>query len=115
MPNASRRRFESLVADALDALPSWVHEAIDNVAVVVEDGPPVDEPGLLGLYEGIAKTERESYAGVLPDRITLYRSTIEAEAGSDEELRDLVADTVVHEVAHHFGITDERLADLGWE
>ena len=114
MPNASRRRFESLVADALDALPSWVHEAIDNVAVVVEDGPPVDEPGLLGLYEGIAKTERESYAGVLPDRITLFRSTIETEAGSDEELRDLVADTVVHEVAHHFGITDERLADLGW-
>ena len=88
---------------------------MDNVAVVVEDRPPADEPGLLGLYEGIAKTERESYAGVLPDRITLYRSTIEAEAGSDEELRDLVADTVVHEVAHHFGITDERLADLGWE
>ena len=114
MPNASRRRFESLVADALDALPSWVHEAIDNVAVVVEDGPPVDEPGLLGLYEGIAKTERESYAGVLPDRITLFRSTIEAEAESEDELRALVADTVVHEVAHHFGITDERLADLGW-
>ena len=104
------------MADALDALPSWVQEAMDNVAVVVEDRPPVDEPELLGLYEGIAKTDRESYAGVLPDRITLFRSTIEAEAGSsDEELRDLVADTVVHEVAHHFGITDERLADLGWE
>jgi len=102
------------VADALDALPSWVQEAMDNVAVVVEDRPPADEPELLGLYEGIAKTERESYAGVLPDRITLFRSTIEADSANDDELRDLVADTVVHEVAHHFGISDERLADLGW-
>jgi predicted Zn-dependent protease with MMP-like domain len=66
VPNASRRRFESLVADALGPLPSWGQEAMDNVAVVVEDRPPADEPGLLGLYEGIAKTERESYAGVLP-------------------------------------------------
>jgi predicted Zn-dependent protease with MMP-like domain len=114
VPNVSRRRFESLVADALDALPPWVREAMDNVAVVVEDRPPTDEPELLGLYEGIARTERESYAGVLPDRITLFRSTIEAEAANDDELRDLVADTVVHEVAHHFGISDERLADLGW-
>jgi predicted Zn-dependent protease with MMP-like domain len=114
VPNASRRRFESLVADALDALPSWVQEAMDNVAVVVEDRPPAGEPELFGLYEGIAKTERESYAGVLPDRITLFRSTIEAEAANDDELRDLVADTVVHEVAHHFGISDERLAELGW-
>ena len=103
------------MADALDALPSWVQEAMDNVAVVVEDRPPAHEPELLGLYEGIAKTERESYAGVLPDRITLFRSTIEAEAADDEELRDLVADTVVHEVAHHFGIGDDRLAELGWE
>jgi predicted Zn-dependent protease with MMP-like domain len=72
------------VADALDALPSWVQEAMDNVAVVVEDRPPAGEPELFGLYEGIAKTERESYAGVLPDRITLFRSTIEAEAANDE-------------------------------
>jgi predicted Zn-dependent protease with MMP-like domain len=116
MPKRSRRRFESLVADALDELPGWVQEAMDNVAVVVEDDPPADSPDLLGLYEGIAKTEREFYAGVLPDRITLYRATIEDEAGEDdEELRAVIAETVVHEVAHHFGISDERLEALGWD
>jgi predicted Zn-dependent protease with MMP-like domain len=116
MSHRSRRRFESLVADALDELPGWVQEAIDNVAVVVEDHPPEDDPDLLGLYDGIAQTERESYAGVLPDRITLFRSTIEAEAGDDdEELRAQVAETVVHEIAHHFGISDERLEALGWD
>ena len=116
MSRRSRRRFESLVADALDELPGWVQEAMDNVAVVVEDRPPADEPDLLGLYEGIAKTERENYSGVLPDRITLFRGTIEREAGEDdEELRAVIAETVVHEVAHHFGISDERLEALGWD
>ncbi len=116
MPKRSRRRFESLVADALDELPGWVHEAMDNVAVVVEDLPPEEDPELLGLYEGIAKTERDFYAGALPDRITLFRSTIEAQAGDDdEELRAVVAETVMHEVAHHFGISDERLEGLGWD
>jgi predicted Zn-dependent protease with MMP-like domain len=116
MPHRSRRRFESLVADALDELPGWVQEAMDNVAVVVEDRPPDEDPDLLGLYEGIAQTERESYAGVLPDRITLYRVPIESEAGDDdEELRAVIAETVVHEVAHHFGISDERLEALGWD
>jgi predicted Zn-dependent protease with MMP-like domain len=116
MSKRSRRRFEALVADALDELPGWVHQAMDNVAVVVEDRSPDEDPDLLGLYEGIAKTERESYAGVLPDRITLFRSTIEAEAGDDdEELRAVVAETVMHEVAHHFGISDERLEGLGWD
>jgi predicted Zn-dependent protease with MMP-like domain len=116
MSRRSRRRFESLVADALDELPGWVQAAMDNVAVVVEDRPPADEPDLLGLYEGIAKTERENYAGVLPDRITLFRGTIEGEAGDDdEELRAIIAETVVHEVAHHVGISDERLEGLGWD
>jgi predicted Zn-dependent protease with MMP-like domain len=116
MSRRSRRRFESLVADALDELPGWVQEAMDNVAVVVEDLAPADEPDLLGLYEGIAQTERENYSGVLPDRITLFRSTIESEAGDDdEELRAVIAETVVHEVAHHFGISDERLEGLGWD
>ena len=116
MSRRSRRRFESLVADALDELPGWVQEAMDNVAVVVEDHPPADEPDLLGLYEGIAKTEREHYTGVLPDRITIYRGTIEREAGEDdEELRAVIAETVMHEVAHHFGISDERLEGLGWD
>ena len=116
MSRRSRRRFESLVADALDELPGWVQEAMDNVAVVVEDRPPAGEPDLLGLYEGIAMTERENYAGVLPDRITLFRRAIEGEAGDDdEELRAVIAETVVHEVAHHFGISDERLEGLGWD
>jgi len=89
---------------------------MDNVAVVVEDRPPADEPDLLGLSEGIAKTERENYSGVLPARITLFRGTIESEAGDDdEELRAVIAETVVHEVAHHFGISDERLEGLGWD
>ena len=88
---------------------------MDNVAVVVEDEPPEDSPGLLGLYEGIAKTEREFYAGVLPDRIALPRHD-RGEAGrDDEELRAVIAETVVHEVAHHFGISDERLEALGWD
>ena len=116
MSRRSRRGFESLVADALDELPGWVQEAMDNVAVVVEDRPPPEDPELLGLYEGIAQTERLDYAGALPDRITLFRSTIEAEAGQDDdELRAVVAETVVHEVAHHFGISDERLEALGWD
>lgn len=116
MPHRSRRRFESLVADALDELPGWVQEAMDNVAVVVEDRPPADDPDLLGLYEGISQPDREFYAGALPDRISLFRSTIEAEAGDDdEELRATIAETVVHEIAHHFGISDERLEALGWD
>jgi predicted Zn-dependent protease with MMP-like domain len=116
MSRRSRRRFEALVSDALDELPGWVQEAMDNVAVVVEDDPPDGEPDLLGLYEGIAQTERFDYAGALPDRITLFRSTIEADArDDDDELRAIVAETVVHEVAHHFGISDERLEALGWD
>jgi predicted Zn-dependent protease with MMP-like domain len=116
MSKRSRRRFEALVADALDELPGWIQGAMDNVAVLVEDRPPEGEEELLGLYEGIAQTERLDYAGALPDRITLFRSTIEAEAGdSDEELRAVVAETIVHEVAHHFGISDERLEALGWD
>jgi predicted Zn-dependent protease with MMP-like domain len=116
MSRRSPRRFESLVTDALDELPAWVQEAMDNVAVLVEDHPPKDEPELLGLYEGIARTERLDYAGALPDRITLFRSSIEREAGDDdEELRAVVAETIVHEIAHHFGISDERLDALGWD
>jgi len=110
-----RRRFEELVADALDALPAWVLEVMENVEVVVEDRPPRDQPNLLGLYHGIPLTERGewSYAGVLPDTITLYRRTIEREASGDEaRLKDVVIHTVEHEVAHHFGISDDRLREL---
>ncbi len=111
----SRERFEELAAEALDGLPPWVHERLENVDVVVEDEPPPEDPGLLGLYEGVPLTGRGmDYAGVLPDRITLYRSTIEREAaGDEEELRLVIQETVIHEIAHFFGISDKRLHELG--
>jgi predicted Zn-dependent protease with MMP-like domain len=116
MSRRSRRRFEALVAEALDELPGWIQEAMDNVAVIVEDRPPEGDEELLGLYEGIAQTDRLDYAGALPDTIRLFRSTITSEAGDDdEELRAVVAETIVHEIAHHFGISDERLEALGWD
>jgi predicted Zn-dependent protease with MMP-like domain len=105
--------FEDMVAEALDALPEWVLERLENVEVIVEDGPPRGEPNLLGRYHGIPLTERRSYAGVLPDTITLYRSTIErAAAAQGDSVRTVVAHTVVHEVAHFFGISDDRLRQL---
>jgi predicted Zn-dependent protease with MMP-like domain len=98
----------------MDDLPAWVLERLENVDVVVEEEPPDDDPDLLGIYEGIPLTERGmDYAGVLPDRIVLFRRTIEAEAEDEEDLKRIVADTVVHEVAHFFGISDERLRELG--
>jgi predicted Zn-dependent protease with MMP-like domain len=108
-------QFERLVAEALDGLPRWVRERLDNVEVIVEDEPPAEEPGLLGFYEGIPLTQRGmNYAGVLPDRITLFRIPIEHEAGPDAEaVKRVVADTVIHEVAHFFGISDRRLHELG--
>ena len=110
----TRRRFEELVADALDELPGWVLERLENVEVLVEDDPPRGMPDLLGLYEGIPLTERGlNYFGVLPDRITLFRRTIQHLVHDEQGLRDAVAETVVHEVAHFFGISDERLRELG--
>jgi predicted Zn-dependent protease with MMP-like domain len=110
-----RARFEALVADAMDGLPDWVHERLENVDVVVEDDPPEDNLNLLGLYEGIPLTKRGMhYTWALPDRITLYRRTIEGAAGHDPNaVRRVVAHTVVHEIAHFFGISDERLRELG--
>jgi predicted Zn-dependent protease with MMP-like domain len=107
-------RFHVLVAEALDDLPAWVLERMDNVDVLVEEDPPDDQPNLLGLYEGIPLTHRTSgYFGVLPDRITLFRSTIMAVAKDERALRRVIRDTVVHEVAHFFGISDDRLEELG--
>ncbi len=108
----ARPRFEELVADALDSLPQWVLDRLENVEVIVEDRPPRGEPNLLGRYHGIPLTRRHNYAGVLPDTITLYMRTIEREARDEEDVRRVVAHTVVHEVAHFFGISDERLRDL---
>jgi predicted Zn-dependent protease with MMP-like domain len=106
-------RFEEMVADALDGLPEGLGRLMRNVAVTVEHGP--GPPGLLGLYEGIPLTSRTSqYAGVLPDRITIYRLAICAICHTEAEVADQVRRTVIHEVAHHFGIDDDRLRELGW-
>jgi predicted Zn-dependent protease with MMP-like domain len=117
----SRDDFERLVADALDSLPEDLGRAMENVAVFVEDWPTAAQLGgrpgtLLGLYEGIALTSRSplSYAGTMPDRITIFQEPISRHARTEDELIDLVRTTVIHEVAHHFGISDRRLHELGW-
>ncbi len=114
MKHVSAERFEELVADALDEIPEELGRLMDNVWVTVEDVP--ETAGLLGLYNGVPLTERDSgYAGmVMPDRITLYRIPICAMARTEEQVVDIVRDTVIHEVAHHFGIDDDRLDELGW-
>ena len=111
--DAGRERFEAWVAEALDSLPNDIAELLDNVAVVVEEEPPLGEP-LLGLYRGIPHTKRtSSYAGALPDLITIYRGPLERAYGRDPELlRAQVRRTVFHEIAHHFGISDERLVEI---
>ncbi len=106
--------FEALVADALDAVPPDLLALMDNVVVLVEDRNP-DEPDLLGLYEGYALTERGwEYGGALPDRIMIYREAICDICETAEEIVEEVTITVVHEIAHHFGIDDDRLHQLGW-
>ena len=106
-------RFEEMVAAALDGLPAELGRLMSNVAVTVEHGP--GPRGLLGLYEGIPLTSRTTqYAGVLPDQITIYRQAICAICQTEDEVADQVRKTVIHEVAHHFGIDDARLDELGW-
>ncbi len=106
--------FEALVADALDAVPAELMKLLDNVVVLVEDANP-DEPDLLGLYEGYALTERGwDYGGALPDRIMIYREPLCAMCSTADEVVEEVTITVVHEIAHHFGIDDDRLHALGW-
>jgi predicted Zn-dependent protease with MMP-like domain len=105
-------RFEGYVQDAIDALPADIARLLDNVAIVVEDEPPDED--LLGLYHGIPQTDRtSSYGGVLPDLITIYRGPLERSYGRDQTLlRAQVKRTVLHEIAHHFGISDERLVEI---
>lgn len=112
----SRDEFEDAVRDALDEIPPELARLIDNVVVLVEDEAPADEPELLGLYEGTPLTERGEWwaAGSLPDRITIYRNPTLAICDDRDEVVEEVAVTVVHEVAHHFGIDDDRLHELGW-
>lgn len=106
-------RFEEMVEAALDGLPEDLGRLLSNVAITVEHEP--GPPGLLGLYQGVPLTNRTSgYAGVLPDKITVYRQAICAICAREDEVIDEVRRTVVHEVAHHFGIGDARLRELGW-
>jgi predicted Zn-dependent protease with MMP-like domain len=115
--------FENLVADALEALPTFFQDKLDNVEVVVEDWPDhhtmrlarVRSPyGLLGFYHGVPLTERTSYYGlVAPDKISIYRRPIEAQCRTEDELSAMVRRVVLHELAHHFGISDDRLHEIG--
>jgi predicted Zn-dependent protease with MMP-like domain len=106
-------RFGEMVARALDGLPADLGKMMRNVAVTVEPGP--GPRGLLGLYEGVPLTSRGGfYAGALPDRITIFQQAICAICDTEEQVADQVRRTVIHEIGHHFGITDGRLRELGW-
>src|SRR3954452_12575798 len=108
-------RFDELVRDALDSLPPRLARLVDNCVVLVEEDPPADEPDLLGLYEGTPLTERDSgYTMVTPDRITIFRSGVLGVCDSEDDVVEEVRITVVHEIAHHFGIDDDRLHELGY-
>jgi len=116
--DVSEERFEDLVADALDLVPPGLMRQLSNVAVFIEAEPPPGEPAdLLGLYDGVALTERDGWyaTGALPDRILIFRNPLLRMCQSEDELVDEVRITVVHEIAHHFGIDDASLHDLGYE
>ena len=107
--------FEQLVIDELDALPDDMIDGLDNVVFVTEDRPEDGSLDLLGLYDGVALTERGQYGfGELPDRIILYREPLLAICETLDELKDEIHVTLVHEIAHFYGINDEQLHDLGW-
>ena len=111
----SAQDFEMLVADAFERIPAELATLIENCVIMVEEFPPPDEPDLLGLYEGIPLTERgENYAGALPDRILIFRVPILAICETEADVVEEVHITVVHEVAHYFGIDDDRLHELGY-
>ena len=115
MLDITAEAFDDLVSRALDEVPGELAALMDNVAVFVEDEPPPGDPDLLGYYEGTPLTERDSmYAGVLPDRILVFRGPTLRMCATAEEVVEEVRITVVHEIAHHFGIDDDRLHDLGY-
>lgn len=115
MTSLTPQEFEDAVSDALDEIPPALTQMMSNVVILVEDDPPPGEPNLLGLYEGVPLTERDSgWAGFLPDSITIFRNPLQNMCGSRDELIEQIKVTVVHEIAHHFGIDDARLDELGW-
>jgi predicted Zn-dependent protease with MMP-like domain len=118
-----RQEFRDLVADALDSIPERLGRRMENIAVTVAQWPTTRQIGpgppgrtLLGLYEGVDLTKRSplSYGGTMPDRITIFQGPISALAHDRDHLVEMVRTTVIHEVAHHFGISDARLSELGW-
>jgi predicted Zn-dependent protease with MMP-like domain len=109
-----RAAFEALVEQALDEIPDEIAAQVHNVIVLVEDDPPDDDPDLLGIYDGVSLTERTADHADLPDRITIFRNPLLELCETPEELVREVRITVVHEIAHHFGIDDDRLHDLGY-
>jgi predicted Zn-dependent protease with MMP-like domain len=112
----TRERFEALVDAALDEIPAEITALVHNVVVLVEDEAPPDDPDLLGLYDGVALTEREAnYSAELPDRIFVFRNNLLDMCETEEELTDEVRITVVHEIAHHFGIDHDVLHELGYD
>lgn len=113
--DVSPERFAELVEAAYAAIPGELTALLDNVALFIEDDPPADDPDLLGYYDGVALTERDTtYGGVLPDRIVLIRTTILKMCENEEDVVHEVGITVAHEIAHHFGLDDERLHALGY-
>lgn len=112
----SAEDFERAVDDAFELIPGELLDLMDNVVILIEEDSPEGESELLGLYDGVSLTDRGSDWGFgeLPDRIFIYRNPTLAMCETVEEVRDEVAVTVVHEIAHHFGIDDERLHALGW-
>lgn len=116
MIDVGAEEFEKLVIDELDALPDEMIDGLENVVFVTEDRPEDGSLDLLGLYDGVALTERGQYGfGELPDRIILYREPLLAVVESLEELKDEIHVTLVHEIAHFYGLDDEQLHELGWE
>lgn len=116
MVSMTREEFEQAVSDGLDLIPEDLAALVDNVVVLVEDDPPPEDPDILGLYDGVALTDRggEWGFGELPDRIFIYMNPTLRVCEDADHVREEVAVTVVHEIAHHFGIDDERLHALGW-
>lgn len=113
----TEQEFDESIAEALDNVPAELLALMNNVVFLVEDEPPADDPDLLGVYDGTPLTERDGdwAAGALPDRITVFRGPTLRMCQTREEVMDEVAVTVVHEIAHHFGIDDGRLHELGWD
>ncbi len=113
--DVSPERFAELVEAAFAAIPSELTALLDNVALFIEDDPPADDPELLGYYDGVALTERDTtYGGVLPDRIVVIRSTTLDVCETEDEVIEEIGITVAHEIAHHFGLDEERLHALGY-